>query len=118
MTRRERVHTAIAYVAGVVWQLQVAWTAARAASVLRSLLGGLGAELPNLTALYMATARWWFLVAILSAAAAADVLRREHPSIRHSAVVLAVMVFIGLLMQAFATEAFFLPLFALTRQVG
>lgn len=105
-----RVALAAGLAVPILWLGYLATAAQRDAPVFRTLLQGLGMELPNLTRALFASYPWWWLAPILSALAALDVLRRPRPSPRYFALVLAASLLLALALQTWLYKALSLPL--------
>jgi hypothetical protein len=104
--------------ASIAWQLYVAATAFRYAPRFEQLFSSLGAELPLITRVLLATYRFWLAIPLVFALLAARAIRRPAHSAAYLGVLSASCVIAGFVMQAWLYEGYFSPLFAVIKQIG
>lgn len=113
-----RPHLAALFAVFLIWQVYVVFAAFHRGAGLEAILTGLGATPPLVTRAYLRTLRLWPLVPVLSLLLAADVVRRPAPGFKYSALALFLVGVSGFVLQAWATEAWFVPMLELMRKVG
>ena len=102
----------------IAWQIYVVVSTSFHAAAFRQLFTGLGAEVPQITRLFFATYRWWFICPVIFAALLADIARRRTSPVWYLPLLTGCSLAAGFILQAFATEACFIPLFSLIKQIG
>ena len=113
-----RLHLAVLFAVFLIWQVYVVFAAFHRGAGLDTILTGLGATPPLITRAYLRTLRLWPLVPVLSLLLSADVLRRPEPGVKYSAFALFFVAASGFVLQAWANEAWFVPVLELIRRVG
>lgn len=103
---------------GIGWQVYVLFVIHRMAPVLGGLLSGVNAEPPLITRVFLGIYRWLAVVPLASTALALDLLRRQERSSRRTFVVTVICLGGGFALQAWANEAWFMPVLSLFRQIG
>ena len=116
--RYQRGHVAAFLVPVILFQIYVAFAAYRNAEMLRDLITNAGVEAPVITLWFLNLYKAFPVVPVVSILAGVDLLRRDHPSIWHTSMVLFTSFLVAFVMQAWANEAWFLPLFQLIKAMG
>ena len=78
----------------------------------------MGADLPVLTQTLFSSFRFWFIAPIAFTAILIDISRRREPSLAYTAAAIGLSLATGFVLQGWATEGCFLPLFSLMRTLG
>lgn len=105
--------------AAFLWQVYVVIHAIRSTSTLKTLLEGLGVtQLPHITTAYLASYRLFFLLPLVTLVLLIAVARTKHVTYWWPTAATFIGLLLGLVLQAWTTEAFFAPLSSLISQVG
>lgn len=103
---------------GLLWQVILVALAYQHAESLRAMLQTAGIEPGAATRLFFATYRFWPVVVALSAVAVFAPLRRAATSPRALALIAAVPLLIGMLLQTWLNEAATAPLYQIIERLG
>ena len=108
---------AVALAASIAWQLYAVALARWYAPRFRELFEGLGAPLPSITLLFLASYPYWFLVPLLFAVLALFAIRRQPPSVAYLGALLAMSFASALALHGWLQEAVYAPLYAILDKI-
>jgi hypothetical protein len=115
---RERAVVATVLFVCIAWQVYVVAAAWRHSAAFEAIFAGLGAEVPIMTRVLFATVRFWFVVPLVFALLAVDIVRTPSRRLAYVVTIVALAATVGFVMQAWSYEAYLAPLLSLSRQIG